>query len=280
MDNIRYTIYDIGTGQSLEVGETQADAISIMMANLPANHAMIPLEYGDEDWYFVNGKPVPRPAPPDLAMRWFGVVLPDVDALNPLELEIKSTYVNGSFNVTAPRVVFAQPGIYEVTLKQAWPLRSVTVTLEVTAVPEGISLPEGFVITPDINDFRATFITALYGESEAVARAVLGNPDDTTRQRWLLKRAIYDRALAGTLSASDQVALEQAVKYSGTSTADELALIGQKVAFENWVVMRTEGIRQEAERRMLAAATCDDVLQAVDWAYAESATAVAEAQTL
>jgi hypothetical protein len=188
---------------------------------------------------------------------------------------VKSQFIDGDFVLGAQAVSLAVPEVAQVTITAPWPYQDIIVELSGAPQPaaEGAQ-----IIPPDLDRMRAHFLTAVAARGDELSDAMLGNPDDHTRARWKLKRSIRDRYLAGTNSAADDAAMAEAVRYSGLTVQQELDLIGAKVAFEDWVVMRADGIRQEAERRLNAATTPEEALAVIGWAEAESAGAVSEAQ--
>ncbi|MFY0681881.1 MAG: hypothetical protein JXR13_15030 [Thalassovita sp.] len=270
---IDFSVYDRETGRILRSGQSQDTALEHQL--LGDNEALIVGALNSETDYVNLGRSMARPSLPGVTVTGCGFVF---DAMPPAGTEIKivSRFISETVPVSQQSISLSVPEEAHVEIIAPWPTRSTSVQL-VAAPYTG---PDGAQnIAPDIDRMREYFQQAVASRADELADAMLGNPDDHTRERWKLKRSIRDRYAADTNSAADSAAMSEAVRYSGLTVQQELERVGAKIAFEDWVVMRADGIRQEAERRLNDAIDAAQTLIAIAWAEAESAAAVVEAQS-
>lgn len=268
-----YSIYDYKTGRIIQTGTTQPHMIrELPMAD---GQAVIAQALDPELHYVHQGRAAIRPEMPNVTTDGCGFTF---DAVLPDGAEI--TIISDFIDQTIPASdntdwALAVPEAAEITVDAPWPYRSLV--FRVTDEAHSISNPS--LIAPDTDRARIYFMTAVAAQGEQLVDTMLGNPTLKQRDNWKLKRSIRDRYLAGVNTTGDDAAMSEAVRYSGLTAQQELERIGARVEFEDWVVMRAEGIRQETERRLDDASTFQEIATAVGWAEIESANAVAEAQS-
>ncbi|WP_420013913.1 hypothetical protein [Tateyamaria sp.] len=167
------------------------------------------------------------------------------------------------------------PELAQVQIKAPWPYQEINFELDGSA---GDTSEGAQIIPPELDRMKVYFQSAIYEQADTLSLQILGNPSENTQKRWLVKRALFDKFEAGKLSDTDRTALAEEVRYSDETVEERLAVIGQKIAFQNWVTFRADGLRYEAEKRLAQAITPQNVLDAVAWAETESTKAVTEAQ--
>lgn len=271
---IKYTVYNGATGLILRSGEAQASTLSHLATG--PNEAVTFGEYDPETHFFKNGQPALRPIIPQADVTDTGLSFVG-DIPSGATISVSSDFVDFEAEITSNEIFFPVPEAFKVSISGPWPLSG----YEMDIHPKGGDAPEGsMVVPPSVEAMQSYFLPALYAKGEELVTAMLGSPDESTRRRWLLKRSIFDRSLAGTLTDGDRAALAEGVRYTGGTIEDELADIGEKVAFENWVTFRADGVREESSRQVAEAKDAATVLAAIAWAEIESGKAVAEAQAL
>ncbi len=271
---IKYTVYNGVTGEIIRSGEAQPTTLPHQATG--PDEAVTFGEYDPETYYFRNGQPTLRPIVPQATLETFGLSFVE-NIPDGATLKVRSTFVETEVSLTANVVAFAVPEDFTIEVAAPWPWAGYDLTFQTTetVIPDG-----AMVVEPDLARMQDHFMALLYQRGEDLVTAMLGNPDEATRRRWLLKRTIFDRSLAGTLTDADRAALAEGVRYTSETIEDELAAIGAKVGFETWVTFRADGVRDEAHNRVEIAKTPTEVLTAIAWAETESAAAVAEAQAL
>ncbi|MCZ4269027.1 hypothetical protein O4H48_14095 [Rhodobacteraceae bacterium G21628-S1] len=225
--------------------------------------------------YMKNGFPVVRPTNEIAEVSGQGWVFA-APPLGEMVAHIESRFVSGAIPLTAQAVSLAVPDKAQIRITAPWPYRETRFDLD--GAPDGI-IEGAQIILPDLDRMKTYYQQAVSARGNELADTMLGHPDQHTRTRWKLKRSILDRFLAGTNTAADEAAIAESVRYTSSTTQQELDRISAKVAFEDWVVMRTDGIRQETERRLREATNHQEVLTVINWAEAESTAAVAEANS-
>lgn len=265
-------IYERATGRIRST--LQANELTIGQTPLGADEALV-IGKCDPDLHFIyQGRVMLRPPLPEATVSGAAVVF-DAPLPDGTELQVTSNFLDQTVSVSSKAIALSLPELAQLQFLTPWPYQELTVQLDGAAG----DLPEGAqVIDPDLSRMKLYYQQAVTLRGDELADTMLGNPDAHTLARWKLKRSIRDRYLAGTDSPDDAAAMSEAVRYSGLTVQEELDRIGAKVAFEDWVVLRADGIRQETERRLMAVATPQEALAVIEWAEAESAAAVAEAQ--
>lgn len=231
----------------------------------------------DPDLHYVfQGRLMHRPSLPDVETD--GQVLTFASALpEGATLHVVSNFIDAEFVAETQVIALAVPEEAQIAIIAPWPYQEQHVGLD----GAGSEIPDNAqIITPDLDRMKAYFEAALYQQADALTASLLGDPDENTQRRWLIKRELYGKFEAGNLSAADRAALGEEVRYSGQSVDDHLAGIGAKVSFQNWVTLRSDGLRGEAEARLDAAVAPQDVLDVITWAEGETSNAVLEAQSI
>lgn len=271
---IDLTIYHAPTGRIDRVVQSPANAIQHQA--LADDEAMIFGAFDAETAYVHQGRARNRPALSVIRVDGQGWDFDGVPPEGTVAL-ISSRFIDGEIDLDSQSVVLAVPELAQVQVKAPWPYRELAFELDGSAgtTPEGAQ-----IIPPELGRMKAYFQAAIYEQADALSLQMLGNPSENTQKRWLVKRALFDKFEAGNLSGTDRTALAEEVRYSDETVEEHLAVIGQKIAFQNWVTFRADGLRYEAENRLAQAVTPQDVLGAVAWAEDESAKAVAEAQAM
>lgn len=223
--------------------------------------------------YMKNGYPVVRPAVgiSEVSGQGWVFAAPPLDGM---VAHIESRFVSGAIPLKSQAVTLAVPDKAQIKIAAPWPYREARIDLD--GASDGI-IEGAQIIPPDLDRMKTYYQQVVSARGHEMADTMLGHPDQHTRTRWKLKRSILDRFLAGTNTAADEAAISESVRYTSSTTQQELDRISAKVAFEDWVVMRADGIRQETERRLSSATNHQEVLAVIDWAEAESTAAVAEA---
>ncbi len=271
---IDFTVYDGPTGRILRVGQSQPSTLHHQA--LGDSEAMIFGVFDADTHYISQGRARMRPVLPAITLNGQGW---EFDGLPPegTAAQVQSLFIDGTFDIDARTVALAVPEPAQVQITAPWPYQDVQIELDGT--PQA-PVADAQIIGPDLDRMKDHFGAELYRQADALMLSMLGNPDENTQKRWLVKRAIFDKFEAGNLSESDRAALAEEVRYSGETVEDHLTVIGKKVAFQNWVTFRSDGLRAEAENRLDGATIAEEALAAITWAETESANAVAEAQAL
>jgi len=267
-----FTVWKLSTGEIIKSGGDPHMA--------GPGETTFPGAYSADTHYFKDGVPTRRP------------VLPWVDPLGgqgfsqyetmPTDLEgkitifIDSPIYEGEYVLSSPVVALLVP--VRVTLRLTAPFPYLPMEIYLDGTPGEIPA-DAQIIQPDLEKMKAHFVDKMYLRSDDLTSEMLGNPSDTTRARWKLKRAILDRHLAGTLTDADKDALAYDVRYEEKTVEEHLDEIANKADSETRITMLADGVRSEAARRIEKAETPADVMQAIEWAEIEANKAVAEAIT-
>lgn len=196
----------------------------------------------------------------------------------PEGLEVTITADDDDFDdvtLAAYEVWFAAPPRGAVMLTAPWPYRPIEIELggDPVAEPSG----DAQIVEPNLDRMKARYLRLVAERSEELRLGVLGNPTPQEIEQWKVSRALYEKA---QLTPGDQLAIAQVTQRTGQTEAEYLAAVGAQVEFENWVTMSASSLRAETVRRITAATDAAGVLAVIDWAEAEAALAVAEAEAM
>ncbi|WP_273281084.1 hypothetical protein [Pseudooceanicola atlanticus] len=264
MSRIPYTIFDNDTGQILRTGTTQKEALRDLLQT-PAERAILGQSNPRTD-YVADGKVTTRPTMQASLLPGGAWVLDQAPPAG-TKAQIDSLYFAGEIEVTARAMALETPQACRVRIAPPWPWKD----LEFTTPKGPREAPAGAqIIRDDAERMRRAVAADLYRIADDMVAEALGHPDDKTRARWLLKRTLHDKARAGTLTAADQAALAEEVRFSGVAIEDHLDAIGAKIDRENQITLRADGLRSEAERRLDKATTSAGIRAVIAWVEAQT----------
>ena len=267
-----YTIYEYATGQVVKSGSAQIQVL--LGIPLLEGEALILGDMDPDLEYVYQGRRTDRPVLSDVSISGssfsFTTPLPEST-----EIVIESAFISNTITATGQNYVLAFPEAAQVTVKGPWPYRDMSFVL---TADESTPAEGAVVIALDLDRMKQYFVDTVTRNGQELVVEALGNPSPDVIARWQTKRSIRNRFLSEVNTPADDVAMNAAIRYSGITVAEELARIGAWVDFEDWLVLRADSLKTEAEKRLMTANTVPAVLTVVTWAESEVAIIVSEAQ--
>ena len=266
---IPITYYDYLTGQITGQGQVQQSVLAALA--LEEGTAAIAGSFNADTHYIFEGRAKPRLIMPDIQITASGLRFVSMPPAG-TQIEVTSELYNVTTPVTNVEVNLALDGFATIKVTPPWPYMSFEAGVDFVSNPDAT----GQIISPDLGFVKGYYSDALYLKADQMVHTLLGSPSDSTRRRWLIKRALYDKHISGNLSAADDAALNADVRYSGKSVADHLLEIDSKINRENIITLLADGLREEGLYRINAAVSVAQIIEAVAWATAESEAAAGE----